>query len=527
MASKRRHFSCTLKEKLEVLKRLDKGECATKLSREYGVGKATISDWKKNRAKIEQFCSASSEKTLEKRQKTTVSSYEKLDEALFLWFTQEREKGIPISGPLVKEKSLQLNKLMNGDPSFSASCGFLDRWKKRHGIRQLTISGEKLSADNEAAADFLKEFKDLVSSQNYTPQQVYNADETGLNFKALPTRSLASEEEKSAPGFKMDKQRLTVLACSNASGTNKLPLMVIGKSAKPRAFKNINIKSLPVYYKNSKKAWMDCDLFKGWFEHQFVPKVTAFNRENGLPNRALLFIDNAPSHPGELVCGDIKTVFLPKNVTSIIQPMDQGVLQAMKQKYRKMLLRTLLEEDEDENELTILQKLKKITIKDVIYWVAEAWDNTTKGALQKSWKNLWPTLEFVETSVTPVKDCELLPLVKKIPGCEDAEESCVEEWTSVDDNGNQEYGDEDIVAMVQGSSAEIDSEESEEEVNVQTELISHTDAANALDLALRYVEQHASSTPNDVMLMRRWRNIASSSRFSALRQKKITDFLLE
>lgn len=521
MASKRKHNSCTLKEKLEVLKRLDKGESATQLSIEFGVGKATISDWKKKRAKIEQFCSATSDKTLQKRQTTTLSSYDKLDNALFLWFTQERQKGIPITGPLIKEKALLLNKLMNGDQSFSASCGFLDRWKKRHGIRQLTITGEKLSADNNAATEYVEEFKEISSL--YSPQQVYNADETGLNFKALPTKSLASQEEKSAPGFKMDKQRLTVLACSNASGTNKLPLMVIGKSAKPRCFKNMNMDSLPVYYKNQKKAWMDRDLFKNWFEKQFVPNVKAYNEENGLPLRALLLIDNAPSHPEEmqLVCGDIKAIFLPPNVTSILQPMDQGVLQAIKQNYRKMLLRSLLEDNE---ELTILEKLKKINVKDVIYWVAEAWENTSKGAVQKSWKNIWPGLEFVDSALPLVQECELLPLVKKIPGCENSEENHIEEWTAIDDRGHEEYTDEDIVAVVQGTSAEILTDDSEEEGEAQTDVVPHTAAASALDLALRYVEQHAAATPSDVMFMRRWRNIASSSRFSVLRQKKITDF---
>ncbi|XP_028649015.2 jerky protein homolog-like [Erpetoichthys calabaricus] len=523
MASKRKHKSCTLKEKLEVLKRLHKGESATQLSKEFGVGKATISDWKKNRGKIEQFCTTTSEKTIEKRSKTTVSSYEKLDEALFLWFTQARQKGIPITGPLIQEKALQLNKLMDSDVSFTASCGFLDRWKKRHGIRQLTITGEKLSADNEAAVEYLEEFKCIISS--YSPQQVYNADETGLNFKALPTKSLASQEERSAPGFKMDKQRLTVLACSNASATNKLPLMVIGKSAKPRCFKNMNMNSLPVFYRNQKKAWLDRALFKKWFDKQFVPKVKAFNKENGLPPRALLLIDNAPSHPEEmqLVCDDIKAIFLPPNVTSILQPMDQGVLQALKQNYRKMLLHSLLEDNE---ELTILDKLMKMNIKDVIYWVAEAWENTCKESLQKSWKNLWPELEFVQTVFPPTKEnCELLQLVKRMPGCENAEEECVEEWTAVDDCGHEEYTDEDIVAAVQGTSADLDADDSEEEGDAPTDVVPHTAAASALDLALRYVEQHADATPTDVMFMRRWRNIASSSRFSLLRQKEITDFI--
>ncbi|KAK9687219.1 Tc5 transposase DNA-binding domain [Popillia japonica] len=112
---------------------------------------------------------------------------------------------------------------MNGDSAFTASNGWLDRWKKRHGIRHLSISREKLSADTASAEEYLSEFGGLVSSENYSSQQIYNADESGLNFKALPTKSLAFQEESSAPSSKMNKQRLTVLACSNAAGSNKLP----------------------------------------------------------------------------------------------------------------------------------------------------------------------------------------------------------------------------------------------------------------------------------------------------------------
>ncbi|GFT45153.1 hypothetical protein TNCV_4775461 [Trichonephila clavipes] len=56
MASKRKHSTLTLKDKLEVLKRLDKGEGVTKLATEFNVGKATICDWRKNRRKLEQYC---------------------------------------------------------------------------------------------------------------------------------------------------------------------------------------------------------------------------------------------------------------------------------------------------------------------------------------------------------------------------------------------------------------------------------------------------------------------------------------
>lgn len=39
---------------------------------------------------------------------------------------------------------------------------------------------------------------------------------------------------------KLAKDRLTVATCTNANGAHKLPLFVIGKSKKSRAFKNIN-----------------------------------------------------------------------------------------------------------------------------------------------------------------------------------------------------------------------------------------------------------------------------------------------
>ena len=110
--------------------------------------------------------------------------------------------------------------------------------------RQLTITGEQLSANHVAAEEYICEFTGLVASRNYSPEEVYNADETGLNFKALPKKSLASKDESRAPGFKVSKERATLLACSNAAGTNKFPLKVIGKSAKP-----CHLQRLPTHLK--------------------------------------------------------------------------------------------------------------------------------------------------------------------------------------------------------------------------------------------------------------------------------------
>ena len=63
-------------------------------------------------------------------------------------------------------------------------------------------------------------------------------------------------------GGKFSKERISLLLTANMSGTDKLTPMIIGKSKKPRCF--INVKSLPVIYESSKKAWTTADIFSKW-----------------------------------------------------------------------------------------------------------------------------------------------------------------------------------------------------------------------------------------------------------------------
>jgi hypothetical protein len=68
----------------------------------------------------------------------------------------------------------------------------------------------------------------MINDSRFVPDQIYNSDETGLNYKMLPQKTLASNQEKSASGIKIAKERVTVAACSNASGRHKLLLFLCG-----------------------------------------------------------------------------------------------------------------------------------------------------------------------------------------------------------------------------------------------------------------------------------------------------------
>ncbi|XP_023312822.1 jerky protein homolog-like, partial [Anoplophora glabripennis] len=208
---KRKRVVISLQKKLEALERIRKGESLKKLASELGVGENTVGDWKRNRNKLEQWkekTSSTGTSSLIERKSMKSSDYEKLGDALFLWFTQQRDKGAPISGPILQAKALSLRTLFPEETKqFTASQGWLDRWKKRHDIRQLNICGEKLSADSSAVITFKEKIQQKINNDGYSPDQIFNCDETGLNYKLLPAKTLASRQETSAPGYKRSKER--------------------------------------------------------------------------------------------------------------------------------------------------------------------------------------------------------------------------------------------------------------------------------------------------------------------------------
>ena len=71
-----------------------------------------------------------------------------------------------------------------------------------------------------------------------------------------------------------------------------------------------------------------------------------------------MLLDNATCHP-HLNLKNIKLIFLPPNTTSVTQPMDQGIIQALKLKFRKKQLRSILQKMEADKEMTGPELMKK------------------------------------------------------------------------------------------------------------------------------------------------------------------------
>lgn len=116
-------------------------------------------------------------------------------------------------------------------------------------------------------------------------------------------------------------------------------------------------------------------------------QVRKFNDENNLPNKAILLIDNCPAHGTQPLLsddGDIIVMFLPPNCTALIQPMDQNPINIVKLTYRSELLKNIVAQEND----SVIDLLKKHTIRDAIVLLKLAWDKLSTDKLKNSWSKI-------------------------------------------------------------------------------------------------------------------------------------------
>ena len=301
-----------------------------------------------------------------------------IDNAVFSAFLEARGSSIPVTGVSLQSLAKEFANEAGLAEKFTASEGWLHNFKKRYQIKSYRISGEAGAVDKETVKYARVELEELI--RGYEPNDVFNIDETGLFYNALPTATLS--QERSVHGGKATKERVTLLVGANVTGTEKLKLDLIGKAKNPRVLKNIDRGSLPVYYHDQKSSWMDGKIFKS-IMHRLNLHFAAANR------KVLILMDNCACHGPvfdmDLTC--IKVHFLPPNTTSVLQPCDQGIIQALKLNYRSRLLamriaelRTLKEADP-----SAVYMPRTLNMRQVMNLAAAAWNAVTPETINACW----------------------------------------------------------------------------------------------------------------------------------------------
>ncbi|KAG7176481.1 Tigger transposable element-derived protein 1-like 86 [Homarus americanus] len=302
----------------------------------------------------------------------------KTEKLLVSYLVRQAQRNMAVDTRSVKEYARELyaavsRKMGITEPKpFNASSGWLQRFKMQNKITNINIGGEEASADRAAAREFPPFLSEIMEEGQYTDDQVFNMDESGLFWKKLPSKTFVVKNASNIRGQKMQKERITVLFTTNASGTCKLKLSVIHTARKPHAYKSMDMTKLNVH----------------WLTARHSP----------------LLLDRHPN---------VKVVFLPPYTTSILQPMDQelicNVKAAFSTKKFKLLndytntreeLRNLSdtttdsksEDDEDqqlaEQKILFKQIWRIFNIKKAVDFLVEAWDQLSVATVRHAWRHV-------------------------------------------------------------------------------------------------------------------------------------------
>ncbi|NXE57139.1 TIGD5 protein, partial [Casuarius casuarius] len=229
----------------------------------------------------------------------------------------------------------------------------------------------------------------------YGDEQIYNANVTGLYWKLLP----GQRRRRPAP-----RERVTVLLAANLTGSHKLKPLVVGGLRDPPSLRHHNQDKFPACYRYSPQARLGLALLRAWFFEDFVPGVKRYLRRSCLQQKAVLLLSCPPPPSGagpeetpplQTPDGAIRALFLSKGAAGsgaaggggrIPAPLEQGVVAAFKQLYKRELLRLAVScAAGGSGGGSPMDFVRSFLLKDMLYLAGLSWDLIPPGSIEKCW----------------------------------------------------------------------------------------------------------------------------------------------
>jgi hypothetical protein len=403
--------------KLAVIKHVDDGATKPEAALKFSVDRSLVSKW----------CGPERSKILEAGKSTTLSATSfklkpaglpaSFERALLAWIGLVRSYKPPLSVTysVVQRKAVEFSKqlvhrvselyppdrsnasvpstvssLVSALTDFKFSDGWVTKFFKRYSLGTLVLHGEGGSAPMELVGRGRIDLQSLLN--DYELSDIYNADEFALFYELLPATSAdfisSAGDREHRRGYKRSKARVTGLVCTNADGSDKLKPLIIGKAKVPMALRRKNMDALPCTYRNSAKGWMNNLLFTD-FLNIFNAHIRS-TRSRG-QRKVILLIDGAGCHgrPGDYQLSHTEVHFFPPNCTSHLQPLDAGIIRALKARYRAKVIDRQLRWfesariDPQSSSGISVAAYKAPNIYDAIVMLASAWKGVTSEAISR------------------------------------------------------------------------------------------------------------------------------------------------
>ncbi|XP_069710975.1 tigger transposable element-derived protein 4 [Phaenicophaeus curvirostris] len=358
----RRKKSISIEDKIDIISAVESGERKADVAAKYGIKKNSLSSILKNKEKLlEAFESLRFDP---KRKRLRTASHSDLEEALVRWCRLARRLAVPLSGAMLRLKANDLAQRL-GHGEFRCSSGWLDRFKARNGLvfrAQPAGPAAALEAPTPWDRDGLPR-----CLGGYQPKNVFYLQETGLLYQMLPCDTFAFKGETCSVG-KLSTERITVVLGANVDGSEKLPLLVIGKNRSPCSFEGM--KSLPVDYEANDIAWMTLEVFEHW-----VRKLD--DRFQAQHRQVVILVDSLPAHTEVENLKSVKLVFSPPDSSSHVATK-RGAIRSLKVRYRCCLIKRFIDCVQGNKEFML-------TLLDAVEMLHLCWKKVTPEAVVKSY----------------------------------------------------------------------------------------------------------------------------------------------
>lgn len=415
-----------------------------------------------------------------------------LEKVLFTWQQSIENAGgdVPGDALIAKAKSIwpQIPDYVNeAIPEFSS--GWLTNFKRRHNIKPRKHHGEAALVPEQAERE-MRILRTLCGE--YAEENIFSMDEIGLYWRQSPSSGLATRARK-------DKSRISIICCCNYSGSQRFPLWVVGKAARPHALRNVNIEALGVQWRSNTKAWINAALMKDWLQ--------AFYSWIG-SRRIVLLMDNLKAHQAGIdqqpPPDNIQIQYLPTNSTSIYQPLDQGIIRQFKRAYKKHWMSFMISCYEHGSD-----PVQDTNLHFAVRWASQAWLNDLssqtiyrcfrRARIQSEQQPLnLPDLQPDE----PRELEQLYELVRQAGDIQDAMN--IENFLNPigEDDAPGEATEFDLEEAIARYS-QVPREASDDEAGPPIQLPSSAEAEQALELLILYQEYDSETSLAEIQALRK------------------------
>ncbi|EPX73479.1 ARS-binding protein [Schizosaccharomyces octosporus yFS286] len=294
--------------------------------------------------------------------------YPALEKALYNWIQDAHFTRTKATNDILKAAA---TKLWGTIPEYREasmpefSNGWVEGFRRRYLERADEPSRGEYFIDVEHLGDSMVRIQDVASF--FPKENIFNVDETGLFWKLLPNQTPSIEN---CGHTKRYKAKISIVMCANSTGSEKLPLWVIGYAKRPRAFHSTGTypENIGIHWCSSGKASMTLTIMKKWlrwFDANMEGRKVLLVLDNSDVHRLAVESIRCSSHAFQ----NTTIIFLPSNSTNVYQPFELGVFNAFKILYRLQWTRywkTLLSNGQSPQTKTNLLL--------AIKWVASSWN---------------------------------------------------------------------------------------------------------------------------------------------------------